>query len=409
MFINEYPEVPYDAISYMTGECNYGGRVTDDWDRRCLKTILTDFYNPKVALDNKHKLSPSGTYFVPVKGKYEDYVEFIRNLPATQHPEVFGMHENVDISKDLQSTRLLFDSILLTLGSTKTQGGGDTDKKLQEIAKDILVKLPADFNLEAALQKFPTKYEESMNTVLVQEMERYNKLTIVIRSSFQNLQKAIKGLVVMNQELESLSNSVLIGKVPEMWTKYSYPSLKPLGSYFNDLLERLNFLRKWYENNKPPSFWVSGFYFTQAFLTGVKQNYARRYTIPIDLLTFDFEVIPKDYIDEAPKDGAYIYGLYVDGARWDRQEGVLAEQSPKILYDQMPIIFIKPIKVLDLKVVSSYECPVYKTSERRGTLSTTGHSTNFVLPLMLNSKVPVQHWIKKGNFFINIKIFYLLT
>ncbi len=406
MFINEYEHVPYDAILYMTGECNYGGRVTDDWDRRCLKTILSDFYSPKVAQDSKHKLSPSGVYYIPAKGKYEDYVEFIKNLPSTQHPEVFGMHENVDISKDLQSTRLLFNSILLTLGSSQSSSSSSsessadssTDKKLMEISKDILAKLPPNFDLEAALHKYPTKYEESMNTVLVQEMERYNKLTSVIRSSFQNLQKAIKGLVVMNQELESLSNSVLIGKVPEMWTKYSYPSLKPLGSYFNDLCERLNFLKKWYDENKPSSFWLSGFYFTQAFLTGVKQNYARRYTIPIDLLTFDFEVVAKDYMNEAPQDGAYVYGLFVDGARWDREKGVLAEQLPKVLYDQMPIIFIKPIEISDLKIVSSYECPVYKTSERRGVLSTTGHSTNFVLPMMLKSDVPVQHWIKRGKF-----------
>ncbi|CAF0708408.1 unnamed protein product [Brachionus calyciflorus] len=395
MFLNEYDDIPYDAITYMTGEANYGGRVTDDWDRRCLKTILSDFFNPKVALENKHKVSPSGLYCIPPKGKYEDYVEFIKNLPSTQYPEVFGMHENVDISKDLQATKLLFDSILLTLGSTSSQSG-DSDKQLMEISKDILAKLPPNFNIESAIHKYPTKYEESMNTVLVQEMERYNKLTTVVRSSFQNLQKAIKGLVVMNQELESLANSLLIGKVPEMWVKHSYPSLKPLGSYFNDLLERLKFLQKWYDDNKPPSFWVSGFYFTQAFLTGVKQNYARKYTIPIDLLTFDFEVIPKDYIDEAPEDGAYIYGLFVDGARWDRDKGLLGEQHAKTLYDVMPIIWCKPIKNSDLKIKSSYECPVYKTSERRGVLSTTGHSTNFVLPIMLKTDLPVQHWIKRG-------------
>ena len=114
------------------------------------------------------------------------------------------------------------------------------------------------------------------------------------------------------------------------------------------------------------------------------------------MLTFDFQVIPKDYIDEKPEDGAYIYGFFVDGARWDRKEGNLAEQHPKVLYDQMPIILVKPIKIVDLKVVDSYECPVYKTSERKGTLSTTGHSTNFVLPLMLKTKDPVEHWIKRG-------------
>ena len=103
-------------------------------------TILFDFYNPQVAEEPKHKLSPSGVYYVPPKGTYEEYVEFIKQLPLTQHPEVFGMHENVDISKDLQATRLLFDSILLTMGST-TAEGGNTDKKLNDIANDILSKV----------------------------------------------------------------------------------------------------------------------------------------------------------------------------------------------------------------------------------------------------------------------------
>lgn len=54
MFVNEYQEVPFEAINYMTGECNYGGRVTDDWDRRCLLTLLADFCNSSVIKDENY-------------------------------------------------------------------------------------------------------------------------------------------------------------------------------------------------------------------------------------------------------------------------------------------------------------------------------------------------------------------
>uniref|UniRef100_A0A8C1K5S1 Dynein heavy chain C-terminal domain-containing protein n=1 Tax=Cyprinus carpio TaxID=7962 RepID=A0A8C1K5S1_CYPCA len=268
LFVNEYEEVSFEAITYLTGGCNYRGRVTDGWD-----------------------------------------------LTSTQHPEVFGMHENVYISKDLQQTKLLFDSLILTQGGG-SKGGGSSD--------------PGNFDNESAHVKFPVCY-----TVLMQEMLRYNNLRSTIRVSLQNLIKAIKGLVVMDAELEAIAGSLLLGKV------------------FTHRQWGLKVSDKWYDMQKPHVF---RFFFTQ------------KYSIPIGLHGFNYEissVLLSDTSDSSPEDGVYIHGLFLDGARWDRKSGVLAEQYPKVLFDAVPIIWIKP------KPQSIYVCPLYKTSERKGTLSTT--------------------------------------
>jgi len=209
------------------------------------------------------------------------------------------------------------------------------------------------------------------------------------------VQRALKGLVVMSGELEAMGNAMVVGGVPKLWAAVGYPSLKPLGPWVVDLLLRLVFLKEWVAAKKAPSvFWISGFFFTQSFLTGTLQNYARKHTLPIDGCSFDYRVLTPSECTTAkttdPDDGAYIRGLFLDGCRWSNEIMALAESLPRELFTSLPFVHMMPKEDhLVPKVIGDpalytgdltgtahvYAAPVYKTSERRGILMTTGHST----------------------------------
>ena len=183
--------------------------------------------------------------------------------------------------------------------------------------------------------------------------------------------KALKGLVVLSEPLEKMCNSMYINQVPVLWSAKAYPSLKPLSSWVTDLVQRCEFIQKWIDQGLPSVYWISGFFFPQAFLTGTLQNFARKYVVSIDLLSFDFKVIETKWEDikSKPSDGCYIRGLYLEGARWDYNSKYLAESKPKELYTEMPIIWLLPKANRKKPEEGIYDCPVYKTLTRAGKLN----------------------------------------
>merc|ERR1712139_610420 len=141
-----------------------------------------------------------------------------------------------------------------------------------------------------------------------------------------------------------------------------------------------------------------GLMFPQGFLTGALQNHARKNGIAIDRLSFQFvilEIVLVEEVEEHPDAGVFINGIFLEGAMWDRAKASLQSSMPKELYSEMPIMHFVP--TLDKEEATGvYQCPVYKVLARRGTLSTTGHSTNFVLYMELPSVHSADHWTKAG-------------
>ena len=133
-------------------------------------------------------------------------------------------------------------------------------------------------------------------------------------------------------------------------------------------------------------------------MTAVLQTYSRKTKIAIDTLTFDtkFTRMYLDDLTEFPPIGDYIIGMYMQGARFDLEALRICESKPAELFFSMPAINLVPIASEEFVVGGRYKVPLYKTSLRAGTLSTTGHSTNFVAPLYIDSALERHHWIRRG-------------
>ncbi|XP_032177365.1 dynein heavy chain 1, axonemal isoform X1 [Mustela erminea] len=398
MFLDEYDDIPYKVLKYTAGEINYGGRVTDDWDRRCVMNILEDYYSPSV-LFHDHSYSASGIYH-QIQPTYDlnGYLSYIKGLPLNDMPEIFGLHDNANITFAQNETYALLGAIIQLQPRSSSMGGQGREEIVEDMAHSILLQTPEPISLQLVMAKYPVLYEESMNTVLVQEVIRYNRLLQVITETLRDLLKALKGLVVMSSQLELMATSLYNNTVPELWKAKAYPSLKPLSSWVMDLMQRLDFLQAWIQGGIPAVFWISGFFFPQAFLTGTLQNFARKSVISIDTISFDFQVLQQSVseLKKRPSEGCYIHGLFLEGARWDPVAFQLAESRPKELYTEMAVIWLLPTHNRKIQNQDFYLCPIYKTLTRAGTLSTTGHSTNYIIAVELPSHQPQRHWIKRG-------------
>lgn len=132
VFLNHFENIPWEALKYMVAEANYGGRVTDPNDRTCIAVVLEDFYCPNMLKD-KHKLVESGKYFVPQEGDLTSYQNYIKDdMPLNDLTEIFGLHDNAEITSAINLTNLMMEVALGLQGSTSSgeSGGGKSQDEI---------------------------------------------------------------------------------------------------------------------------------------------------------------------------------------------------------------------------------------------------------------------------------------
>ncbi|NXU43423.1 DYH17 protein, partial [Drymodes brunneopygia] len=388
-YLEANAKVPWDDLRYLFGEIMYGGHITDDWDRRLCRTYLSEYVQPEM-LDGEVALAPG--FMIPPRLDYEDYHQYIDdNLPG-ESPHLYGLHPNAEMGFLTVTSERLFRTVLeLQPKESEAAGGSGTSREeqaSQSVLDEIIGQLPEPFNMEEMMAK--AKEKTPYTVVALQECERMNILTNEIRRSLKELDLGLQGELTITSEMEELANALFYDSVPESWTRYAYPSLYNLATWYADLLLRIRELEVWSTDFVlPATVWLAGFFNPQSFLTAIMQSTARKKQWPLDKMCLAVDVTKKtrEEITFPPREGSYVHGLFMEGARWDVPSGSIADARMKELTPAMPVILLRAIPVDRMDTTNVYECPVYKTRMRGPT---------YVWTFNLKTKEKAAKWVLAG-------------
>ncbi|NWV12183.1 DYH9 protein, partial [Ptilonorhynchus violaceus] len=381
-------KVPYDDLRYLVGEIMYGGHITDDWDRRLCKTYLEEFIKPEM-LEGELYLAPG--FPLPGSMDYNGYHQYIDDALPPESPYLYGLHPNAEIGFLTQSSEQLLRTVLELQprdGSAGEGGAVTREETVTALLEEMLEKLTDEFNMAELMAKVEERTPYAV--VALQECERMNLLTAEIKRSLTELELGLKGELTMTSDMESLQNALFLDTVPESWLKRSYPSTASLGSWFADLLARIGELEAWTRDfSLPSTLWLGGLFSPQSVLTAVMQSAARRNKWPLDKMTLQCEVTKKSREDfaSAPREGAYVHGLFLEGARWDTQSGVITDARLQELTPAMPVVFLRAVPDDKQDTRGVYPCPLYRTRQRGPT---------YVWTFNLKTKENPSKWVLAG-------------
>ena len=396
VFLDEYPDrTPIEAMRYLIAEANYGGRVTDGLDRRLVNVYITQFICDDAIGMEEYPLSELDAYAVPPDGDLESYKDAIKLFPQNDHPAAFGQHPNADISSQIDDTNVLLNTIISLQPKVIKEGEATPEEKIMEQASKMAEQVPPLFNMRETKMTMDARSDpDPLKTVLYQECDRYNMLLGKLHRELKDITLAVQGLVIVTPELEMTMDALLDFKVPTAWA-FAYPSLKPLASWFRDLGKRVGTFSSWIGTSMPKVFWIPAFTYPSGYNTALLQTSARKNGIPIDTLNWEFPILNQEpeAIAQAAKEGSYVNGLFLEGARWDIDGNCLSQPLPMELFSAMPVIHFKPVESKKKSSKGIYSCPIYLYPFRSG----SRERPSFVISADVKSgNQASDFWVKRG-------------
>jgi dynein heavy chain len=256
-----------------------------------------------------------------------------------------------------------------------------------------LEKLPDDFvphEVEARLQKMGRT--SSMIIFLEQEKNRMQMIISIVRETLSNLILAIDGTIIMSATLSDALDNMFDARVPTAWREISWLS-SSLGFWYTELLLRQAQFYSWIFDGRPKSFWMTGFFNPQGFITAMRQEITRAHKgWALDVVVCANEVTKLttfEEVKEPPKEGVYIHGLYLDGAGWSKSGSHLAEQQAKVLYVGLPVLHMYAINSTSGRDTKQYSCPIYRKMRRT--------DQEYICMVDLKSTCHPNHWTLRGT------------
>jgi len=404
----------------MVAEAQYGGRITDDLDRELFNTYTAkwfcdDIWKPSFAFNNYQS---DYNYKIPEGLEIQQYREAIETIPPVDSPLIFGLHPNADLTYRLKEASEMIATIIETQPKDSGGAGGKTmDETVKEQSIDLLEKMPVDF-VEEIFRAQITKlkgppgvqdkgFSAPLNIFLFQELQRLQNIINIVRTTLKSIIAAIDGTVVMTTDLMADLGQIFDARVPTRWTQDPSGAeiswLMPnLGGWFTGLIDRQVMLNTWLENDRKVmrSYWLTGFTNAQGFLTGMRQEVTRQHRKDqwgLDDVISHTEVLTIDHerIRDVPEYGQNIHGLFIEAARWNRQEGKLDESEPKKLFVAMPAIWVTAEtqrelknKGIDYGPNGPYNSAVYKYPKR--------NDRYLIFRMLLKTELHPFHWKLRG-------------